>query len=43
MRLCFGMGDLEIRRYTKANFAGHSDDTNSTSGYMFLFGRMIIS
>lgn len=26
MRLCFGLSDLEIARYTNANFAGNEND-----------------
>lgn len=41
-KLCFGIGDLEINRYIDADFVGDTDDRNSTSGYIFLFSRVIV-
>jgi hypothetical protein len=43
MGLCFGLEDLNIVRYTNANFVGYVDDIKSTSGYVFLFEGTTIS
>ena len=43
MKLCFGLDELEIKRFTDANFAGDTDDRKSTNGYVFLFGGTAVS
>jgi hypothetical protein len=43
MKLCFGLDELEIKRFTDADFAGDTDDRKSTSGYVFLFGGTAVS
>ena len=43
MKLCFGISDLEIIGYTDANFVGDVDDKKSISGYVFLFGGIVVS
>jgi hypothetical protein len=43
MKLCFGLDELEIKGFTDADFAGDTDDRKSTSGYVFLFGGIVVS
>ena len=43
MKLCFGLDELEIKRFTDADFAGDTDDRKSTSRYVFLFGGTVVS
>ena len=38
-----GLEELEIKGFTDADFAGDTDDRKSTSGYVFLFGGIVVS
>ena len=41
--LCFGNNELSIDGYSNSNYAGCVDTRRSTSGYVFLFVRVVVS
>jgi hypothetical protein len=43
MKSCFGIDELEIKRFTDADFIGDTDDRKYTNGYVFLFGGTAVS
>lgn len=42
VRLCFGNDKPNIERFTNADWGGHMNSRNSTSGYVFTFAGEIL-